>query len=134
MRLASGFSWELQLAPSWSAQTDRDCESIVRADGLGALQISTARKDSDVTDDDLQQFAHDEFGRDFRFTPVKLGDFVGIELRQDFEGAHWRRWFVRHRDVILFATYLCEPPDKGKEDADVDRMLSTLRATDVRSH
>jgi hypothetical protein len=134
MQVVSGFSWELAVLPNWSAESNQECESIFRPDGVGVLQISSARKNCDVTDDDLNGFANAEVGVSTGPWPVQFGDFVGIELTKNLENAHWRMWFLRNRDLTLFATYNCDPPDRGIEDPDVDQMLSTLKVKDVRSN
>ena len=127
MRRTGGVSWELELSPSWSSQTDEECESIYSPNGVGALQISTARKDGGVTDDDLEDFAENENDADAALNVTQLGAFRGIELSYDADGTHWRRWYLRHGPVALFATYNCSIDDKGKEDRDVNQMLSSLR-------
>lgn len=132
MRSVSGSSWELVVLPTWSSESNQECECIFRPDGVGVLQISSARKNCDVTDEDLKGFATAENGVSSGPSPVQLGDFVGLELSKSLENAYWRMWFLRNRDLTLFATYTCDPPDKGIEDPEVEQMLATLRVKDVR--
>ena len=128
MRTTGGVSWELVLDSSWSAQSDEECDTILPNDGVGALQISTARKDGDVSDDDLEDFAENEIGAGAIPTPTQLGAFRGFALTYEADGTHWRRWYLRNGQVALFATYNCNVDDKGKEDLQVDKMLSSLRS------
>ena len=123
-----GAGWRLTLAPSWQADDDEDCVCIVRPDGLGALQISAARKNTSVTDEDLAGLAADHLDADARTRPVTLGDFSGIAIRYGADRIQWRQWFLRPGPVALFVTYNCAEADRGIEDADVDRMLGSLRA------
>lgn len=128
MRQARSADWTLALAPSWRAREEEDCVCIARLDGLGALQISAARKNTDVTDDDLAEFAADHLNAGARAPPVTLGDFSGIAIRYGADSVHWRQWFLRHGRIALFVTYNCAEKDRGIEDAEVDRMLGSLRA------
>ena len=128
MSQARGIDWSLTLAPSWQAHDGEDCVCIVRPDGVGALQISAARKNTSVTDEDLADFAADHLDAGARTRPVTLGDFSGIAIRYGVDGIQWRRWFLRHGLVALFVTYNCAEADRGVEDAEIDRMLGNLRA------
>lgn len=112
---------------SWLASDDGDCFSIARPDGLGALQISAVRKNTMVTDDDLAEFAADHLDAGARAIPITHGDFSGLAIRYGVDGTHWRQWFLRHGPVALLVTYNCTDADRGIEDADVDRMLASLR-------
>jgi hypothetical protein len=123
-----GIGWRLALARQWQARSDGDCVSIARPDGLGALQISAVRKNTMVTDDDLAKFAADHLDAGARVIPVTLGDFSGLASRYGIDGTHWRQWFLRRGPVALLVTYNCAEADRGIEDADVDRMLGSLRA------
>ena len=127
MSQARGAEWSLTLAPSWQADDDEDCVCIVRP-GVGALQIGAAPKDTSVTDEDLADFAADHLDAGAGTRPVALGDFSGIAIRQGADGIQWRQWFLRHGPVALFVTYNCAEADRGVEDADIDRMLGSLRA------
>ena len=128
MNTTGGSSWELTLAPSWDAQSDTECETITNATGVGALQISAARKDTPVTDEDLAGFAQEHIDAGAKTKPVVLGSFSGMTLRYEVDGSHWRQWYLKHGAVALFVTYNCPAADKGKEDLAVDQMLSSLKA------
>jgi hypothetical protein len=127
MRTFGGTFWELTLLPSWQGRPDPECESIGRPDGAGALQISAATKDGEVTDEDLLDFAREQVIAGATQRPVEMGPFLGIALTYVLNKSHWRRWFLRHGRVALFVTYNCALADNGTDDDDVDRMLSSLR-------
>ena len=122
-----GTGWSLALISPWLAGDDGDCVSIAHPDGLGALQISAARKNTMVTDDDLAEFAADHLDAGAKAIPITLGDFSGLAIPYGVDGTHWRQWFLRHGPVALLVTYNCAEADRGIEDADVDRMLASLR-------
>jgi hypothetical protein len=122
-----GTGWSLALASPWQASDDGDCVSIAHPNGLGALQISEACKNTVVTDDDLAKFAADHIDAGARAIPITLGDFSGLAIRYGVDGTHWRQWFLRHGAVALLVTYNCAEADRGIEDSVVDRMLGSLR-------
>lgn len=128
MSQAGGTDWNLALASSWQASDDRDCVTIARPDGLGALQISAARKHTAVTDDDLADFAADHLDAGAIARQVSLGDFSGIAIRYRADGVHRRQWCLPRGPLALFVTYNCAEVDRGIEHAEVDRMLGSLRA------
>jgi hypothetical protein len=123
-----GTGWSLELASPWQARDDGDCVSIVHPDCLGVLQVSAACKNTMVTDDDLADLAADHLDAGARAIPTALGDFTGLAIRYGVDGTHWRQWFLRHGPVALLVTYNCAEADRGLEDADVDRMLGSLRS------
>jgi len=71
-------SWQLDLPPDWQGTFDEDCSTIVRTQGTGALQLSGARKDEEVTDADLRDFAAEHLDAGATAHPVQLGDFSGF--------------------------------------------------------
>ena len=119
----------VQIPDDWQGRHDPECATIRANHDIGALQISAAFKDSEVTDVDLRDFAaeHLEVGA----TPkaVQLGDFVGFVISFATRDALWRQWFVRNGRQALFVTYNCVPSQRGVEDAAVDEVLATLSAS-----
>jgi hypothetical protein len=55
-----------------------------------------------------------------------FGDFKGIHA--EFVDDHfWLRWALFHRNVLLLATYNCQPANVTDEPGEVTRMLKTLK-------
>lgn len=117
--------WSLELAPGWSGQHDPECATILREGGAGAFQVSAARKDGEVSDDDLLDFAS-ELPDELEGLAVQHGSFTGFRYRFEADGRAWDQWFLRSGSTVVFATYNCPVADRGAEDADVASMLDSL--------
>ncbi len=59
--------------------------------------------------------------------PARIGDFTGFYIWFDTESIHIRAWALRYRDAPLDITYRCDASFVGRDDADVDKMLSSIR-------
>lgn len=120
-------NWSLELPEDWEVEQDDICLSVWQSDGVGALQFSTARKDSPVTDSDLLEFAEDHLNRSANPVPVTLGEFSGFELCYEFQEIWWRLWFLRAGSTALFITYNCNVSNAGFEADVVDAVLANLK-------
>jgi len=120
-------NWSLQVAEGWDTCHDADCASIARRElGCGALQLSAALRDSEVTDGDLLDFAAKEVEAGLKGVPVLTSEFGGYLFTFVRDGAFWRRWYLRKGSLALFVTYNCNVEERGVEDADVDEMMVSL--------
>ena len=122
-------TWSVEIPDSWNAHHDEDCATITDDSDVGALQISAAFKDSDVTDDDLRSFASDHTDAGAVPAPATCGDFVGIEIAFSDGQFFCRQWFLRSRQQALFVTHTCAESHRGSRDHAIDQALSTLVAT-----
>ncbi len=119
------------MAPGWQGHQDEECYTITGGAGVGALQISAARKtDAAVSDDELLSFAAD-LPSPVPMGPVSFGAFTGFEFAFTEDEVSWRRWFLRSEHVVLFVTYNCDPTAVGADSAEIDAMLRTLRRRDA---
>ena len=121
-----GAWWSMTLRPGWSGRHDAECATITRRDGGGTLQVSAARKDGVVTDEDLGELAED-LVEGARGVPVQCGGFAGLEYHSVRDGQAWIQWFVRSGSTVVFATYVCAATSRGADDQDVHAMLASLR-------
>jgi hypothetical protein len=97
---------------------------------VGALQISSARKESGpVTSDDLREFAAEHIEAGARLRDVTLGDFTGYHLHFGTEGTYWRYWYLRCGPTLVFITYNCALEKRGSEDKEIQVILETLTHT-----
>lgn len=122
--------WEVTVPPGWTGNHGEDCANFVAdsEDGCGALQISAYCKDETMTDADLvEMIAEDVHEADVQLMPVRLGKLIGFYFSQPAEEVHWRKWFARCGDTMVYAIYNCGPSDEGEEDEPVDQILSTLK-------
>jgi len=60
--------------------------------------------------------------------PAHCGDFSGFYACDVAYGEQWRQWFLFAGAVPLGCVYRSDPAVAGRDDADVDAMLRTLRA------
>ena len=127
MRTVRGYSWELDLPSDWTAESDDTCVTLERAGGVGALQISGAQKDGEVTDEDLRDFASERLDAGAVASAAVCGDYFGFSLRYREDSSYWRQWYLRSSQSMLFVTYNCAEESRGVEDAEVDRVVGTLR-------
>jgi hypothetical protein len=120
--------WKVSLPQEWSGRNDAECATFVRPGGPGALQISAARKDSEVTDDDLRDFAREHLENGAKTKAVTTGDFCGFTFQYRDDENYWRQWFVRHGPFAVFVTYNCPVAAYGEESATVESIVTSLRA------
>lgn len=122
-------TWSLVVPPNWRAWHDTECATLVADEEIGALQISAAFKDTDVTDDDLREFASDHLEAGAKSRPVSVGEFVGFEICCGDDDTFWRQWYLRNGQQMLFVTYNCALESRGIEDTAVASALNSLSAS-----
>jgi hypothetical protein len=122
-------TWSIDLPAGWRAWHDDACATIVGSLEVGALQVSAAFKDSEVLRQDLLEFAADHIAARARPAEVVAGDFMGIAISFEHDGAFWHHWYLRNGAQELFITYNCAAENRGVEDAAVQEVLKTLRAS-----
>ena len=122
-------TWSLVVPSAWKAWHDDECATLVDSDESGALQIGAAFKDSDVTDQDLRDFAAEHLEAGAVPVDVQLGEFRGFEIGFATEERAWCQWYVRHEHQMLFITYNCNPSTESQHADVLDATLQSLRAT-----
>ncbi len=120
--------WKVFLPAGWEGRNDPECATFERPGGPGALQISAARKDGEVTDADLNDFAKDHLSNGAKAKPIAAGDFVGFDFQYRDDERYWRQWFVRRGSVAVFLTYNCPLAWYAEESASVESIVTSLRA------
>jgi len=120
-------TWTLQVPSGWRAWHDDECSTLVGPDDIGALQVSAARKDSDVLDQDLCEFASEQLAAGAHAEPAEAGDYAGFEIAFSNGDRYWRQWFLCRGRQALFVTYNCALDDRGAEDDAVRQALASLR-------
>lgn len=118
-------TWSVEINDSWIVTDHPECLTLELSDE-GALQISSAKKDSaDVTDDDLQDFVDADWGPAQK---TECGDFGGILFRYTEDGDQWMRWILRNKKTVLFITYNGSHEAAASELTAVLQVLSSARA------
>jgi hypothetical protein len=123
--------WTVSLPDGWTGHNDPECATFVSKGGPGALQISAAKKNDEVTNEDLCDFAREHLDAGAKTKEVTTGDFTGFTFHYGDGERYWRQWFVRHREVAAFITYNCPLSARGEEDAAVNIIISSLKVRDL---
>ena len=118
--------WSLAIPDTWIDTHHAECVTLEAQRPLGALQISSHAKDSDVSDDDLRDFADEHLKAGARPVPANFGDYSGFSIAYSKDGCYWRDWYLRRGRHMVFATYNCAESSRGKEDSAVNDILSSL--------
>ena len=119
--------WSLAVPPEWWAESEDEGILVGDHDDVGCIEISTLHKDSGEFDTELvEQIARDEAEQSLQWSPVSLGDFLGVRASYQEDGVSIREWYVASAGMLLFITYSCEDENRGMDDAAVDEILDTL--------
>lgn len=122
-------TWSIEPPAGWSAWHDAECATMAADPEVGALQISAAFKESDVSHEDLLDFATDHVNSGARPIEVAVGTFEGITFCYGDDESHWQQWYLRDGRQALFVTYNCPADRRGVEDEVVNKALKTLSST-----
>jgi hypothetical protein len=113
--------WSVEVPEGWSQESEENCTTFGHPQGVGAFQVSSYRKDETVTDDDLREFAGE-----IPLTAVSLGRLTGFVTRFSEDDRFWTMWWLRAGCQMIHVTYNCLLADRGREDAEVSRMIESL--------
>jgi hypothetical protein len=129
MQAFRGYCWELALPSDWEARHDPECDTIIPASGIGALQLSVLTKtDGLVGDADLRDVMEfNEPSTPAEKLPIRTAEFAGYTETFDDDEMLWRRWHLRYGRHVLFITYCCDLDEIGFEDEAVDNVLASLQ-------
>lgn len=119
-------TWSIQPPADWSAWHDAECVTMAADPEVGALQISAAFKESNVSHEDLLDLASDHINAGARPIEIAAGTFEGITFCYGDGESHWQQWFLRDGCQALFVTYNCPGDSRGVEDEVVNKALKTL--------
>lgn len=122
-------TWSIEPPPGWSAWHDAECATLAAEPEVGSLQISAAFKESDVSHEDLLDFASDHIDAGARPAMATAGTFEGITFCYGDDESHWQHWYFRDGRQMLFVTYNCPTDRRGAEDEVVSEALKTLSST-----
>ncbi len=119
--------WSVELPDDWEADQDEDCVTFTSERGVGALQISAYRRDSEnVTDEDLLEFAEDELIEEETPQSISCGEFIGFETSYFADENFWRKLWLRSGSLLLFVTFNCAAEERAVETEDVNQILESL--------
>jgi hypothetical protein len=113
--------WSVEIPGGWRYTEHPECVTFEPTTGESAFQVSAHRKDADITDNDLRQFAGD-----VSLTPISLPRFSGFGATSTEKHMFSRTWWVRAGRSMLFVTYTCSLAHRGRDDSTVEAMLYSL--------
>jgi len=125
-----GIWWSVDVPTRWYARADKECATFQRTPSLGTFQISSARKDSPITDSDLGEFANDRIPEGAQLVNVMYGDFSGFTACFQKDNLMWREWWLRAGKLMIYATYNVaahSAQEAVNEQADVEKILARLK-------
>ena len=124
--------WSIVVPDQWQVDQDEDCTSLTDPAGVGALQISAARKDAGaVTAADLDEFAADDWKATGAPKVPWKGYFTGFSIEFVNDRHFWRKWWLAAGNTLVFVTYNCATAKRGSEEQVAVDMVGTLRPRTV---
>lgn len=125
--------WSARLPDDWLGHHEGIGAGVLHRETLrGVLQITGVPKGllgekREVTDDDLLEFARDDYRR-LRPTSVRLGVLTGFHQQRVVEGVRWSYYWLGHGALMVFATYIVALRDEDEtETAKAEEILASLR-------
>jgi hypothetical protein len=121
--------WSIELPPGWSGKDDGVCATFVRTPELGALQVSSARKDTEeaVTDEDLAEFATERLPSNVRPRETSVGVLSGLTAVYEHDQNRWQEWWLKSGYVMIYVTYNVHSSADRCEQDEAARILTTLK-------
>lgn len=117
--------WSAELPQGWTGTEDSECATFRANPPIGALQISSARKDkTDVTEEEMKDFAVERIPQGIQLDKVSYGHFSGFTARYSQGGLYWREWLLKSGGLMMYATYNVA---QGAEDLETDKIEDILR-------
>lgn len=118
--------WPVELPPTWSGHEDDICTTFFGEPRLGVLQISSARKEGPVSDQELRDFVRDRVPNGQGLEPADFGVFSGFSLEYREKRMAWRHWWLRSGDLVVYASYNVAQRLDGTEDEVILGVLASL--------
>ncbi|MFC3552487.1 hypothetical protein ACFOLC_15895 [Lysobacter cavernae] len=119
-------TWSASLPDGWTHSADDECITFVGPEDIGALQISSYKKDQLVKDQDLADFAEDHLEAGARPTTVTFGKYTGFRIAFAVDDSFWQQWYLRQDSQMLFVSYNCPIADRTHENREILELLSSL--------
>jgi hypothetical protein len=116
--------WSAKLPQGWTGAEDSECATFRANPPLGALQISSVRKDkADITEEELKDFAVERIPPGTQLNRVSYGRFSGFAAEYFQKGLYWREWLLGSGHLLVYATYNVA---LGGEDLEADKIEAIL--------
>ena len=116
--------WSVKLPKGCSGKPDAECATLQANPALGALQISSARKETGlITDEDLHDFAKERMVSGIELREVTFGLFSGLSAQHFDDKIFCQEWWLRSEQLMVYVTYTVA---RGAKDMEVDQTRSIL--------
>ena len=120
--------WSIELEPGWLSEAENECWSFWLEDGMGALQISAYKYDTEpIPATDLTELMENQIPEGIAHEKTQAGEFSGVEVNYVEQGNFWYKLWVTKGSLLLFITYNCDAKDKTIERDAVEKMLAGLK-------
>ena len=122
-------TWSVELPDGWVAEPHADHVRVRLPFAHAELRITPYRDETGRLSPAEWLRVAERFTRQ-RGRPVitrRCGDFAGHETRFAAGSVRIRGWALLAGEAGLDVNYRCATPDAGRDDAEVDAVLSTLR-------
>ncbi len=124
----------LEVPEGWEPETDDCVTTLRRPTGVGIVYVAGARhaqgrQKSFGGADFLARFLH-SIGIVVEDEAIAGAQGIGCRIysyERDTDGAQWRFWSITDDETVLLLSYTCALPDAGKEAADVDGIVRSVR-------
>lgn len=125
-----GIWWLVELPQGWAGRPDEECATLSRSPQLGALQVSSARKErTPVADEDLREFAEERVPAGVQLLQVTCGPFSGFSAEYSKGESFWKEWWLKSGHLMVYVTYNVRQGKEHLEIEDVERIVGSLRAS-----
>jgi hypothetical protein len=117
----------LEIPNGWTHEDRPDVVSVFREEGVGALQLSFAKRaqSEPSTPEAVEAIARsyaqqqkwrieDAVIRSSTVDGSPCAEFEYVDVDGD-ESSYWQVWHILDEMRLVFITYVCEPGDEGKE-------------------
>jgi hypothetical protein len=119
----------LKYPDTWGFEISEECTSFFRkTSGYGVLQVSSYRTVvHESAESNLREYLEDEgIESNVDFMIQQDGQQMAFSEFKNDDG-FTKVWFIVGNNILLFITYMCDVVDIGKEDPDINIIVSSVQ-------
>ncbi len=124
--------YELDIPDSWESENTDMWQSFYNPDtGCGALQISAYSAPNETEANPSNLLLEHLRNQTIKYSEadIELKDSKNIRLAAIHfirDEIYWKLWFIAKSRTVLFMTYNCGIADIGREEKEVEAMISSI--------
>ncbi len=120
--------WSIEYPEEWETEQNEDCTTFYNPDGVGALQISSYRKDEQISESEIFDVATDDITETNKLQKIKEENYQGFIASYAEENDFWKKYYIWKDRIMVYITYNCEIKDKNNEElTTIENILKTLK-------